>query len=175
MGVILNLNILKNHSYLPENFIDRDAEIQKLTSTLNSDMAKVYVSGGAGLGKTACVRYVLSKIPNRHIYISCKQFNSYARIISKIAEELEIPSLGKDVGFLSSRIGERIDLSESNMIFIFDEIHELVISEKSDVSIYNFLEMNTLLKNNKSSISVILISNKQIDFAKDTRERITTM
>src|SRR3990167_7065903 len=92
--------------FVPERLPHRDAEIdnlvycfQPLTKGLKAH--NMFVFGKTGVGKTACVKFVLNELQEfsdrvKALYLNCFEFNSRHSIISKLSNflGLAMPSRG---------------------------------------------------------------------------------
>ena len=184
MVVMLNKDILKNHSYLPETLYACENQIHELEeSVIQSDYEKVLIRGATGLGKTACIKQVLQKSAKRYIYVSCHTHNTIHTILVKIANELGLNTNGLDKSTIRTKIVEFVYASRQNIVFVIDELN--AISHKGELNdlVHNLFEMDTDLgltyaKNNvkkETGITIVLITNSvKIELTEETKTRITT-
>ncbi len=162
-------------SYTPDALLHRDEEINTLAKILAPALRRerpsnVFLYGKTGTGKTVTATYTTGEItkhaekkniPLKVVYINCKLSriaDTEYRVIAQLAREFnkEIPATGLPTDEVYKIFFNAVDDKEQIIIFILDEIDQLV-KKVGDEIIYNLTRINTNLK--KSQLALIGISN----------------
>lgn len=188
----VNNSLFKNKSvlqvkYTPENIPHRDEQIKSIASILASVLrgekpSNLFIYGKTGTGKTLSVEYVCNQllkkskelnIPVRFEYVNCKLrkvADTEYRIVAELIKKLggEVPSTGLPTDKVWSKFIELIDNKKQLVIFIFDEMDQIV--KKTDNNfLYTITRINQELIN--AQISLIGISN-EVTFLENIDARI---
>jgi cell division control protein 6 len=169
--VFRNKDVLR-HDYIPESLPHREEQIRSfgeiVAPVLKSERcSNIFIYGKTGTGKTAVVKYVLSKlfdkaqsfnVPFRVCYVNCRLAGTEYRILASICNALnvKVPFTGLAVGEIFDRFKISLDTRVSLLIVVLDEIDELV-KTKGDMLLYELTRMNESLS--KSKVSLVGISN----------------
>jgi len=162
-------------SYTPDALLHRDEEINTLAKILAPALRRerpsnVFLYGKTGTGKTVTATYTTGEIikhaekksiPLKVVYVNCKLSriaDTEYRVIAQLAREFnkEIPVTGLPTDEVYKIFFNAVDEKEQIIIFILDEIDQLV-KKVGDEIIYNLTRINTNLK--KSQLALIGISN----------------
>jgi cell division control protein 6 len=160
------------HDYLPLRLPHREDQIRQLGQTVapllkGSRGSNIFIYGKTGTGKTAVVKYVLSRLefkakefnaPVRLCYVNCRMAGSDYRVFAGLCQSLgvQIPFTGLSVGEVFDRFRTGLDVSRMLFIVVLDEADAL-IKMKGDGLLYELTRMNEVLK--KSKITLVGISN----------------
>jgi cell division control protein 6 len=178
--------VLQSH-YIPDEINHRDEQISQAAGILAPALrlekpSNLFIYGKTGTGKTLALRYLAEqmltiaenkKIPLKIVYINCKLkkiADTEYRLIAQLAREFgkEIPPTGLPTDEVYSIFLKSLDEEKKIIIFILDEIDQLV-KKAGDEVIYNLTRMNTELKNAQTSI--VGISNDLV-FANNLDPRV---
>lgn len=154
--------------FVPDRLPFRDAEIdslvycfQPLTKGLKAQNA--FVFGKTGVGKTACVKFVLNELEEfsdrvKALYVNCFEFNSRHSIISKLSNflRLALPSRGLSTAELYDRMLEALRKSDFTPIVVLDEFDQLLVND-GQALLYDLLRVT---EQGLKSIPLIIVSNR---------------
>ncbi|MEM4035566.1 MAG: orc1/cdc6 family replication initiation protein [Fervidicoccaceae archaeon] len=170
--------------YVPSRLPFREEQISKLASILAQALRgykpnNVLVYGLTGTGKTAVVRYVLSKlgekanelrVPLMTVYVNCRQKDTEYRVLAEVLEALgvPVPFTGLSVAELYKRLARQLDRSGSRLIVSLDEV-DYVVKRHGDDLLYRLLRLNSELS--EPSISLIGITN-DLNFVEELDPRV---
>jgi len=176
--VLNRKSIFKNRrvlsiDYVPETLPHREKEIEKLAKILATALkggkpSNVFEYGKTGTGKTAVTLYVLNKLIqkakqyNLHFaaaYVNTRMYNTPYKVLYKTATELgiKVPRTGLAVADIFEKVLRRIDMLESFVVIVLDEIDYLVKKKEGNDILYRLTRINNELEN--SQVSVIGITN----------------
>ncbi len=176
----INNSLFNNKSVLqvkhnPENIPHRDIQIKSIASILASSLrgerpSNLFIYGKTGTGKTLSVDYVCEELTKkaeelsvniRFEYINCKlrkvadtEYRILAALIYKMGGS--VPATGLPTDKVWNKFIEIIDKKKQLIVFIFDEIDQ-VVKKMSDNFLYSMTRLNQELEN--VQISIIGISN----------------
>lgn len=176
----INNSLFNNKSVLqvkhnPENIPHRDIQIKSIASILASSLrgerpSNLFIYGKTGTGKTLSVDYVCEELTKkaeelsvniRFEYINCKlrkvadtEYRILAALIHKMGGS--VPTTGLPTDKVWNKFIEIIDKKKQLIVFIFDEIDQ-VVKKMSDNFLYSMTRLNQELEN--VQISIIGISN----------------
>jgi cell division control protein 6 len=174
---ISNARIFKDrevlrHDYLPGRLPHREEQIRQLGEKVapllkGARSSNIFIYGKTGTGKTAVVKYVLSRLeykakefnaPIRLCYINCRLAGSEYRAFASMCQTLgvQVPFTGLSVGEVFDRFKTGLDLSGVVFMVVLDEADAL-IKTRGDGLLYELTRMNEVLK--KSKVTLIGISN----------------
>jgi len=174
---ITNARIFKDrevlrHDYLPGRLPHREEQIRQLGEKVapllkGARSSNIFIYGKTGTGKTAVVKYVLSRLeykakefnaPIRLCYINCRLAGSEYRAFASMCQTLgvQVPFTGLSVGEVFDRFKTGLDLSGVVFMVILDEADAL-IKTRGDGLLYELTRMNEVLK--KSKVTLVGISN----------------
>lgn len=184
--------------YTPESIPHRDEQIRSIASILSSSLRKerpsnLFIYGKTGTGKTLSVQYVTEKLNEKaqelgvevkFEYLNCKLkkvADTEHRIISALMKQVGTPLIKENVvdpkdlitdGLSTDRVWSKfvdmIDRKNQLIIFIFDEIDQ-IIKKMNDNFLYSFTRLNQELSN--AQISLIGISN-EVTFLENIDPRV---
>jgi cell division control protein 6 len=160
------------HDYLPLKLPHREEQIRQLGLTVapllkGARGSNIFIYGKTGTGKTAVVKYVLSRLefkakefnaPIRLCYVNCRLAGSDYRVFATLCQNLgvQVPFTGLSVGEVFDRFRMGLDVAGVLFMVVLDEADAL-IKAKGDALLYELTRMNEVLK--KSKITLIGISN----------------
>jgi len=176
-SVFINKKVLQS-SYIPAEISHRDDQINTIANilapTLKGDRpSNLFVYGKTGTGKTLVVKHTteqLNQVAKKNnidmkvIYLNCKLkkvADTEYRLIAQLARFFgkTIPTTGLPTDEVYNIFFEAIEESKQKIIFILDEIDQLV-KKAGDGILYNLTRINPELKH--SEIAIIGISNDLI-------------
>jgi cell division control protein 6 len=188
----INNSLFKNKGvlqvrYTPDSIPHRDDQIKSIASILASTLrgerpSNLFIYGKTGTGKTLSVQYVQNEIEKKaeelgveinFKYLNCKLkkvADTEYRVLAALIRQLggEIPSTGLPTDQVWSRFIELVDKKKQLVIFIFDEVDQM-IKKMDDNFLYSFTRLNQELKN--AQISLIGISN-EVTFLENIDPRV---
>ena len=164
MAVFRNEKVL-SPEYLPEILPHRETQIQQIAENLkpaafNKTPQNMFIYGGPGIGKTACIKYVFREFEEfsdkiKTIYINTWDYNTSTAVLNKIIISLGYPmprrGLSKD-----EMIEKLVELLKKNkgIIICLDEVDQLV--RKDQKALYDLLRLNQYVD---VPIGLVFISN----------------
>jgi len=171
-GKIFKDREVLRHDYIPERLPHREEQIRQLGEKVapllkGARGSNIFIYGKTGTGKTAVVKYVLSRLeykakefnaPIRLCYVNCRLAGSEYRALASMCQTLgvEVPFTGLSVGEVSDRFKTRLDLSKVVFMVILDEVDSLV-KMRGDSLLYELTRVNEILK--RSKVTLVGISN----------------
>ena len=174
---ITNARIFKDrevlrHDYLPGRLPHREEQIRQLGEKVapllkGARSSNIFIYGQTGTGKTAVVKYVLSRLeykakefnaPIRLCYVNCRLAGSEYRAFASMCQTLgvQVPFTGLSVGEVFDRFKTGLDMSGVVFMVILDEADAL-IKTRGDGLLYELTRMNEVLK--RSKVTLVGISN----------------
>lgn len=160
------------HDYLPVRLPHREDQIRQLGETVapllrGARGSNVFIYGKTGTGKTAVVKYVLSRLefkakqlsaPIRFCYVNCRLTGSDYRVLASLCQSLgiQVPFTGLSVGEVFDRFRTGLDMSGVIFMVVLDEADAL-IKAKGDGLFYELTRMNEVLR--RSKVTLVGISN----------------
>ncbi|MEM3126978.1 MAG: ORC1-type DNA replication protein [Candidatus Woesearchaeota archaeon] len=173
--------------YTPDTVPHRDEQITSVAKILAPCLkleqpSNLFIYGKTGTGKTLCIKYVMNElqktaeqnfIPLKIFYINCKLkkiADTEYRLIAQLAREFgkEIPPTGLPTDEVYKIFFDALDIKEQSIIFILDEIDQL-LNKAGDEILYNLTRINSELK--KAKLSLVGISN-DLRFADNLDPRV---
>jgi cell division control protein 6 len=176
-GRVLRSKIFKNRKvlmpdYIPNELPHREKQIERVATTLAPALREerpnnLFIYGLTGTGKTAVVRYVLSRLETKAqelgvkvkgIYINVRHRDTPYRILADIANaiDVKVPFTGLSTGEVFGRIVLKLRNLEGVYVIVLDEIDFLVRKHGDDV-LYKLTRINELL--DRAKVSIIGITN----------------
>jgi cell division control protein 6 len=171
-GKIFKDREVLRHDYLPERLPHREEQIRQLGEKVapllkGARSSNIFIYGNTGTGKTAVVKYVLSRLeykakefnaPIRLCYVNCRLAGSEYRALASMCQALgvDVPFTGLSVGEVSDRFKTKLDLSKVVFMVILDEADSLV-KMRGDSLLYELTRVNETLK--RSKVTLVGISN----------------
>jgi cell division control protein 6 len=171
-GKIFKDREVLRHDYLPERLPHREEQIRQLGEKVapllkGARSSNIFIYGNTGTGKTAVVKYVLSRLeykakefnaPIRLCYVNCRLAGSEYRALASMCQTLgvDVPFTGLSVGEVSDRFKTKLDLSKVVFMVILDEADSLV-KMRGDSLLYELTRVNEILK--RSKVTLVGISN----------------
>jgi cell division control protein 6 len=169
--IFRNKDVLR-HDYIPESLPHREEQIRDFGEIVapvlkNERCSNIFIYGKTGTGKTAVVKYVLSKlfdkaqslgVPLKICYVNCRLAGTEYRILAAVCNALNVrvPFTGLAAGEIFDRFKVALNAHASLLIVVLDEIDELV-KTKGDMLLYELTRMNE--SPSQSKVSLVGISN----------------
>ncbi len=155
--IFKNKNVLY-HDFIPKNLPFREKQISRLAQVFSSLLksekgSNMFIYGKPGTGKTAVVKFVLSKfkefIDKKGLevfvsYVNCRSAGTEYRVLLTIAQDIgvHLPFTGLSVEEALSRILMKIKSEGRPFLVIFDEI-DVLVSRYGDKILYNLTRLGT--------------------------------
>jgi len=155
------------HDYVPRQLPHRGEQIRYLGEILapvlrGSRCSNIFIYGKTGTGKTAVVKYVLSKLvhkarefepPVKVCYVNCRLAGTEYKVFSSLCSALgaKVPFTGLSVGEVFDRFRMGIDSHKLLFIVILDEI-DVLVKARGDLLLYELTRINETLRHSKTSI-----------------------
>jgi cell division control protein 6 len=169
--VIKDREVLR-HDYIPDKLPHREDQISRLGMIVAPLLKKercsnIFIYGKTGTGKTAVMKYVLSRLvqkaaefgaPVEMAYVNCRLAGTEYRVFTSLCESLNkhVPFTGLAVGEVFDRFKHNLEAKGLLLVIVLDELDEL-IKARGDVLLYELTRINEVLRNSK--VSIIGISN----------------
>lgn len=172
-------------SYIPDEIIGRDEEIQRLRSILEPVKFgglpdNVLIFGKPGVGKTATAKFTLNLISDhtlRVVYINCNQFRTESGVIRRICKEIDpskrVPECGIKLEIYYKYLWEVLNEYGGTCIVVLDEIDRLKKQARSVLNMLSRANSEDRVINGK--VGVVGISNDSRFFTEieaDTRSSL---
>jgi len=188
----VNNSLFKNKGvlqvrYTPESIPHRDDQIKAIASILASSLrgerpSNLFIYGKTGTGKTLSVQYVCDELNKKaeeldvdvkFEYLNCKLkkvADTEYRVLAALIKQLggEIPATGLPTDQVWAKFIEMIDNKKQLIVFVFDEVDQMVKKMDSNF-LYSFTRLNQELS--KAQISMIGISN-EVTFLENIDPRV---
>jgi cell division control protein 6 len=159
--------------YVPSRLPHREEYIRKIAELLSPLLRgekpnNILIYGLTGTGKTAAVKYVMSKFKDyaeKHgvdtfmfSYVNCRNEDTNYRVLFKLGSDLgaKIPFTGLSVAELHNRLREYIDSRKVAVTIVLDEV-DFLVKKVGDDLLYRLTRINDELS--KSRVSIIGITN----------------
>ena len=171
---VFNEKKVLQSSYIPEEILHREKEVNQVANTLAPSLkqekpSNLFVYGKTGTGKTLSIKYISSelskmaekqKIPLKVIYINCKlkrAADTEYRIMAQLLRGFgkEVPPTGLPTEELYKIFYNITEKENQIIILILDEIDYLV-KKVGDGILYNLTRMH---ETSSSDLSLVGISN----------------
>ncbi len=169
--IFKNREVLR-HDFVPAHLPHREEHIRHLGGILapalrGSRSSNVFIYGKPGTGKTAVVRYVLSRLVQkgqdmggsvRGCYVNCRVAGTDYRVLASLCEAvgISVPFTGLAKGEVFDRFRAALDARRVLLVGVFDEVDALVRGQ-GDAVLYELTRINEGLRAGK--FSIIGISN----------------
>ena len=160
------------HDYLPDRLPHREGQIRQLGEIVapllkGARSSNIFIYGNTGTGKTAVVKYVLSRLEAKAkelnasvklCYVNCRLAGSEYRVFASMCQSLgvQVPFTGLSVGEVYDRFTAGLDLSGLIFLVVLDEVDALT-KMRGDTFLYELTRMNEILKHSK--VALVGISN----------------
>lgn len=170
-SIFKNREVLR-HDYIPEKLPHREEQIHHLGEIVapalkGSLFSNVIIYGKTGTGKTAVVKYVLSKLaskagelnsPMKVCFVNCRLIGTEYRIFSSLCNAINIyvPFTGLALGEVFDRFKSGLESRNLLLTVVLDEI-DAIVKNRGDILLYELTRINGNLCNSK--VSIIGISN----------------
>lgn len=146
--------LLRNHDalrseYIPDHLPFRSHQLDSIAEVLapllhSTKPSNILIYGKTGTGKTAAIRYVLSKlthtctgknIPAKFVYTNIRTTGTEYRALADLATGigLQVPFTGLAVSEVLTRISNHMRKNALHTVFVLDEIDYLVKSFGDDI------------------------------------------
>jgi cell division control protein 6 len=160
------------HDYLPDRLPHREGQIRQLAEIVapllkGARSSNIFIYGNTGTGKTAVVKYVLTRLefkakqsnaPVKICYVNCRFAGSEYRVFASMCQSLgvQVPFTGLSVGEVYDRFTAGLDLSGTIFLVVLDEADALT-KMRGGTFLYELTRMNEVLRHSK--IALVGISN----------------
>ncbi|MFU8867174.1 orc1/cdc6 family replication initiation protein [Natronococcus sp.] len=160
--------------YQPEEIIGRDQELQQYISALqpviNGDQpANIFLYGKAGVGKTACTRYLLSELKSdateygvdlTTVRTNCEDLSTSYQVAIQLINELREPDEQlKPTGYPRRQVNEwlweELDSIGGTIVIVLDEVDHI----EDDSILYQIPRARANGNLERSKVGIIGISN----------------
>ncbi len=160
------------HDYVPGNLPHREEHIRCLGEVLapslkGSRCSNILIYGKTGTGKTAVMKFVLSKLaqkaqelgsPVKVCFVNCRLAGTEYRVFSSLCSTLDVkvPFTGLALGEVFDRFKKALDKKGVLIIIALDEI-DAIIKNRGDILLYELTRINESLQTSK--VTILGISN----------------
>ncbi len=124
-------------SYLPDELLHRDRELQTVADAVKPLLRKKYpdnlfIHGKSGTGKTSCVRYIMRQLTEHSdnilpVYVNCWENYTQLAVYNRIIEEMKLPLPRR--GMATDEVFDRILQYVKNygkpLLLVLDELDGL--------------------------------------------------
>lgn len=135
-GIIVKEEALTG-SYLPDEMLHRDAELQAIADAIKPLLRKkpsdnLFIHGPSGTGKTSCVKYILRQMLGHSdnvlpVYVNCWENYTQLAVYNRIIEEMRLPMPRR--GLATDEVFDRILQYVRNygkpLLLVLDELDGL--------------------------------------------------
>jgi len=169
--VFRNREVLR-HDYVPETLPHREEQVRLLGEMVapvlkGERCSNIFVYGKTGTGKTAAMKYVLSKLsekaqefnaPVKVCFVNCRMAGTEYRVFSLLCDAVgvHVPFTGLALGEVFDRFKRGLDSHRHVFIAVLDEVDALV-KQRGDVLLYELTRVNETLS--RSGAALVGISN----------------
>lgn len=166
VNIFTNREVLR-HDYIPEALPHREEQVRFLGETVapvlkGERCSNVFVYGKTGTGKTAVMKYVLSRLSQRAAvlgslvrvcYVNCTVAGTEYRVFSSLCDavDVRVPFTGLALGEVFDRFKAGLDVSKHVFVAVLDEVDALV-KMRGDVLLYELTRINEALKRSKATV-----------------------
>lgn len=163
--------------YLPERLVHREKQAKRLTTlfrrVIESNVTQnAFLTGSVGTGKTHlskrfCVefqKYANSKGKNlEYVIVNCRQRNTASAVLLRILTHFDerFPDRGFSITEMLQILRKHIQKRKAHLLVVLDEADVLLKKSGSDL-IYSLSRFDEEFVGQKSSVSMILISQKYV-------------
>jgi len=174
-SVIKNMDAL-DFDYIPEELPHRDKQIRFLSQmfkpTLSFISQNVVIKGPVGTGKTVIAKKFCSALVNiarkqgkiiEYVHINCRKRSTDAMSLLGILNHFDsrFPDRGFSVQEMLEVIRKQLKKRDAQLLVVLDEVDALLKKSGSNL-IYSLTRFSDELSRDKSPISLILISQKDV-------------
>ena len=169
--ILKNREVLR-HDYVPATLPHRTVQVQFLGEAVapvlkGERCSNIFIYGKTGTGKTAVMRFVLSKLvqkasqfglPVKVCYVNCRIAGTEYRVLSSLCEavDVQVPFTGLALGEVYDRLRRGLDVHKQFCIAVLDEVDALV-KQRGDILLYELTRINETLM--QSKMALVGISN----------------
>jgi cell division control protein 6 len=163
--------------FVPDELPHRGKELEKLdemySRILESKLSRhSLITGRSGYGKTVLAKYFfqnlreegLSKGVNVElVFVNCKASHTPTRVMNKVMKDLRM-SAGKNQDTMTDALKKWLIKNDSRLCVVVDEAHIPLKDKRSegDRVIYCLSRINEIVSGPKVSVSVCLVSSKDV-------------
>ena len=174
-SVIKKLNVL-DFDYVPETLIHRDEQLRFLAQMfkplLSNTSQNVVIKGPVGTGKTVIAKKFCTRLVNlarkqgksiEYIHINCRKRSTDAMVLLGVLNHFDprFPDRGFSVQEMLEVLRKQLTRRESQLLLVLDEADALIKKSGSNL-IYNLTRFSDESMKNKTPISLLLISQKDV-------------
>jgi len=124
--------------------------------------SNIFIYGKTGTGKTAVMKFVLSKVsqkaamlnsPVRVCYVNCRITGTEYRVFSSLCDAVgvRVPFTGLALGEVFDRFKRGVDTQQQVFIAVLDEVDAL-IKQRGDILLYELTRINESLRHAKTAV-----------------------
>ncbi|MCX8158272.1 MAG: AAA family ATPase [Candidatus Diapherotrites archaeon] len=174
--------------YLPEKLPGRQKEIEEIASCLRPLLfgkmpRNMFLYGSTGVGKTACVKFVLKKLTEeverryyeiKSFYINCFQINTKYSIFTEISNYMGFttPRRGLSCDEVYATIKEAIRKVKFYPIITLDEFDKVLNKQDASEVLYN---LSRITDSDKKFCLIIISNDESLISRLDDRARSSLM
>ena len=163
--------------FVPDELPHRAKELAKLNEmysrVLDSRLARhSLITGRSGYGKTVLSKYFFQNLREdglkkginvELVFVNCKSSHTPARVMNKVMKDLRM-SAGKNQDTMNEALKKWLIKNNSRLCVIIDEAHIPLKDGKNggDRVIYSLSRINEIVSGPKVSVSVCMVSSKNV-------------
>jgi len=174
-SVIKNPNYL-DFDYVPEEIVHRDEQLrfiaQMFKPVLSGISQNAIIKGPVGSGKTLIAKKFCNSLVNlsrkkgkitEYVHVNCRKRSTDAMVLLAVLNHFDprFPDRGFSVQEMMQVLKKQLQKREAHLLLVLDESDALIKKSGSDL-IYNLTRFSDESGLNKTPISLILISQKDI-------------
>lgn len=177
MGRIIKDEEALDFDFIPDDLPHREKELKKLeemySRVLDTKLGRhSFITGGIGYGKTVLAKYFFQNLRDEGlkngvnvelVFVNCKASHTPARTMNKVMSDLRMAS-GKNQDTMTDALKKFLIKNNSRLCVIIDEAHIPLkdTRKESDRVIFCLSRINEIVSGPKVSISVCLVSSRDV-------------
>jgi len=164
--IFKNREVLR-HDYIPETLPHRQEQIRFLGETVapvlkGERCSNIFIYGKTGTGKTAVMKFVLSKLsqkaaefnsPVKVCYVNSRIAGTEYRVFSSLCDAIDVrvPFTGLALGEVFDRFKGGLETRKQVFIAVLDEVDALV-KMRGDILLYELTRINENLRHSRATL-----------------------